>query len=258
MNLGLDGRAYIVTGGSSGLGLAAARALVADGAHVVLVARDADRLAVAAGDLGERAIHVAGDLAEPDLVTRTADVCRERFGRVDGGFVSYGGPEHGPAATMEDDALRTSVDRALVEPVRAVRDLVTASDQDASVLLLASTSTSTLQPIPGLVGSNLTRPGLWGFVKTLADEVGPDGTRVNLLIPGSFGTDRLDEVLRGRADADGSTVEFQRAHAAASIPLRRLGNPDELGRVAAFLLSPAASYVTGSAWRVDGGVIRGL
>lgn len=256
MDLGLAGRGFVVTGGTAGLGLATAQALVDDGAGVVVLSRDQQRVDAAVEQLGERASGLVGDLADLDLVRAAVERCRELHGRCDGGFVSYGGPTHGPAAAMTDDALEQSVARALVEPVRAVRDLVAHADDGASVVLLASTSTE--QPIPGLAGSNLTRPGLWGYVKTLADEVGPTGTRVNLLVPGSYATERLEEVFADRAATAGSTSDVQRAHAAESVPLRRIGDPAELGRVAAFLLSPAASYVTGSAWRVDGGAIRGL
>lgn len=255
MDLGLDGRAHVVTGGTSGLGRATAEVLVAEGARVVVVARTPEAVDGTVGALGERSIGLVGDLADPTLVTRAVAACREAFGRCDGGFVSYGGPPPGDAAGMDDDRLEVSVARGLVEPVRATRDLANGSDDGSSTVLLASSSVE--QPIPGLAGSNLTRPGQWGFVATLADELAPQ-KRVNLLVPGRFATPRLEEVFVARAEQSGRSVDEERAADAAAIPLARVGDPAELGRIVAVLLSPVASYVTGSAWRVDGGLVRGL
>ncbi len=257
MDLGLADRSFAVTGGTAGLGLAVARALVAEGARVVVASRTPERVAAAVDALGERARGLVLDIADADAPTRLVDAARAHGdGRFDGGFISYGGPVPGPATELGDDDLRRSVEAALVGPVRLVRDFAGACGEGGAVVAL--TSSSQYQPIPGLAGSNVTRPGIWGYVKALADEVGPRGVRVNCLVPGRYDTERVGELERDIAGRTGQSVEDVRASAEAAVPLRRIGDPDELGRVAAFLLSPAASYVTGTSWVVDGGALRGL
>lgn len=256
MDLGLDGRRYVVTGGTRGLGRAVARELVDEGAHVLVASRSPDHVDAAVADLGERTTGLAVDLTDPGAPARLLAGAREQLGGIDGAFVSYGGPPTGPAVDLDDEALAASVERALVGPVRVVRDVAAALGDGGAVVLL--TSTSSVEPIPDLAGSNVTRPGLWGYVKTLADEVAPRGVRVNALIPGSFATERMRELQADTAAREHTTPEEVAAAMAAEVPLGRLGEPRELGRVVTFLLSPAASYVTGSAWVVDGGKLRGL
>lgn len=256
MDLGLAGRTYLVTGGTSGLGRAVAGVLADEGANVVVASRDADRVAAAADELGANALGVVADLTDQGAPQALLDAIHARFGTLDGLLVSHGGPPASPAADLDDDKLAAAVAGSIVGPVRLVREVAADLGEGGSIVIL--TSTSSVEPIPGLASSNVARPAVWGYAKTLAAEVGPRGVRVNVLLPGRFATGRVAQLDRASAAREGITPEQARTRSEAAIPLRRLGDPDELGRVAAFLLSPAASYVTGAAWAVDGGNIRGL
>ncbi|MGH9292196.1 MAG: SDR family oxidoreductase [Acidimicrobiales bacterium] len=256
MDLDLKGRRYIVTGASRGLGLAVARELVAEGASVLVASRSAEAVEAAARDLGPSAVPLQCDLTDEDAPARLLETAMGRLGGLNGAFVSHGGPPASSAGEVSDDQLALAVEGSLLAPIRLVRALAAVLTSGDSIVVL--TSGSSLEPLAGLVTSNLTRPGMWAYVKTLADEVGPRGVRLNCVIPGSFATDRVLDLLRQQGEAEGRSLEDLRAEADGDVPLRRIGDPEELGRVATFLLSPAASYVTGSAWRVDGGRIRGL
>lgn len=256
MDLGLTDRHVVVTGASSGLGFATAQVLVAEGARVTVVARDEQRTTDAAARLGERALPAVVDLTDEDAPSRVVALATAAHGAIHGLFVSHGGPPPGPATELDDEALARALDVSLRAPLRVVRAVATAMEEGGAIAVL--TSSSSVQPIPGLASSNVTRPAVWGYCKTLADELGPRGIRVNVVLPGRYDTARLRELEAQWAQDRGTTPEQVRADAAAGVPLRRLGEPEELGRVAAFLLSPAASYVTGAAWPVDGGSIRAL
>jgi 3-oxoacyl-[acyl-carrier protein] reductase len=253
MDLGLADRVYILTGASRGLGLATAQALVADGARVVISSRDEERVAEAVADLGGPA-HAAGvtaDLSDPTAARELVDVATERFGRLDGALVSVGGPRPGTVASMTDDEWRQAFETVFLGSVRAARTFASALPEGGAVALVLSTSVKT--PLAGLGLSNGLRPGLAMAAKDMADEFGPRGVRVLSILPGRFMTDRSRELFAGADDPAAATAEVS-----ARIPLRRIGEPAEYGRVAAFLLSPAASYVTGTAVTVDGGSMRTL
>jgi 3-oxoacyl-[acyl-carrier protein] reductase len=205
---------------------------------------------------GERVAGLAADIADARTPARLIERAREAFGRLDGAFISHGGPPAGVASELDDDRLSRSLELATVGPIRLVRDIAAALDEGGAIAVL--TSSSSVQPIPGLASSNVARPAVWGYAKTLATELAPRGIRINVVLPGRFATERVAQLDTERAEREGRSVEDVRVDAEAGIPLRRLGDPLELGRVAAFLLSPAASYVTGAAWAVDGGVIQGL
>lgn len=243
MDLGLAGKVFLVTGGSRGLGLAGAQALVAEGAQVVLSARDDAAVQRAADQLG--AVGVAADQGDPASAERLVGAALDAYGRLDGALVSVGGPPAGGALSLSDAQWQAAFDSVFLGAVRLCRAVVGALPDHGGALALVL-STSVKAPIPGLAASNGLRPGLAMLAKTLADELGPRGVRVNGLLPGRIATDRLPE-LGGDAAAQ-----------ARAIPLRRDGEPSEFGRVAAFVLSPAASYVTGAMLPVDGGSLRAL
>lgn len=247
MDLGLGGRAFLVTGGSRGLGRAGAQVLRDEGADVVLSARTPADVEQAARELG--AVGVPADLADPATGPALVAAAVQAFGRLDGALLSVGGPPAGPTLELTDEQWTAAFDSVFLGVLRLVRALVPALPEGAgSVVLVLSTSVKS--PIPGLAASNGLRPGLGMLVKSLADELGPGGVRVNAVLPGRVATDRLREL-----DGPDPAVAAERA---GRIPLRRYGEPAELGRVAAFLLSPAASYVTGALVPVDGGAMRAL
>ncbi|MGC5290776.1 SDR family oxidoreductase [Micromonospora sp. DT231] len=253
MDLGLTDRVYVLTGASRGLGYATAQSLVADGARVVLSARDPEAVAAAAQRLGgpEHAVGVTADLTDPETPGQLVATAREHFGRLDGALISVGGPPAGNAAAITDEQWRLSFETVFLGTIRAVRTIAAALPEGGAIGLVLSTSAR--GPVPGLGISNGLRPGLVGAAKDISDDYGPRGVRVVGLLPGRILTDRNRELFAATGDP-----EQAQATAEASIPLRRLGDPAEFGRVAAFVLSPAASYLTGITLPVDGGALRGL
>ncbi|MER7920885.1 MULTISPECIES: SDR family oxidoreductase [unclassified Streptomyces] len=251
MDLGLKDRVYIVTGATRGLGNAAARQLVADGAKVVITGRDEQRAAAAAAELGPDAVGVAMDNADEQAPERLIETARERFGGFHGVLVSVGGPPPGFVADNTDDQWRAAFESVFLGAVRLAR--AAAAELDAGGVIGFVLSGSVYEPIPALTISNGLRPGLAGFAKSLADELGPRGIRVLGLLPARIDTDRVREL-----DSLSADPEATRAANESRIPLRRYGAPEEFGRVAAFLLSPAASYLTGLMVPVDGGMRHGF
>ncbi|GAA0392807.1 SDR family oxidoreductase [Micromonospora gifhornensis] len=253
MDLGLTDRVYVLTGASRGLGYATAQCLVADGARVVLSARRADEVAAATAALGgpDRAVGITADLADPATPGRLVEAAQQHFGRLDGALVSVGGPTPGSAASVDDEQWRHAFETVFLGSVRMVRTVAAALPDGGAIALVLSTSARA--PVPGLGISNGLRPGLAGVAKDVADEYGPRGVRVVGLLPGRIMTDRNRELFAASGDP-----EQAQAEAEAGIPLRRIGEPAEFGRVAAFVLSPAASYLTGITLPVDGGALRGL
>lgn len=252
MDLMLTDKVFVVTAASGGLGRATADQLVAEGARVVLVARREAKLADAVAALGaDRAATVAADLAEPDAAQRAVDVALARFGRLDGAFVSVGGPPKGGVLDNTDEQWRAAFDSVFLAALRVAR--ATVAGASGPVVLGFVLSTSVKAPLPAMAISNGLRPGLGMLVKQLGDELAPAGSRAFGLMPGSFYTDRIKWLYEQTADP-----EAQQAADAKLIPLGRLGDPVEFGRLAAFLLSPAGSYVTGTVIAVDGGRLRAL
>lgn len=251
MDLGLSERVYVITGGTRGLGLATARALVEDGARVVVSSRDPEAVRAAVGDLGsgtaaDRVEGLAADLAAPDTPARLLTAARDAFGRIDGALISVGGPPPATAAGATDDQWRTAFDAIFLGAVRCAREVAAALGDGGALAFVLSASARS--PLPGLGISNGLRPGLAMVAKDMADEFGRRGIRVVGLLPGRISTDRM--VQLDAADPDSVPARL------ATIPLGRYGAPAEFGRVAAFLLSPAASYLTGTMIPVDGGALR--
>jgi 3-oxoacyl-[acyl-carrier protein] reductase len=264
MDLGLRDRVYLVTGGSRGLGFAAAQALVAEGARVVLSAPHEATASSAAARLAQDATMadpvawVVADNADPAAPGQLIAAARDRFGRLDGALISVGGSPPGTVATTPDDAWRAAFESVFLGAVRLARilaaDLGGGTGQAGTgaciVFVLAS---SVRVPLAELAISNGLFPGLAGVVKTLAGELGPAGIRVNGVLPVRIATDRVRELDALRGDPD-----EVRARLSEHIPLRRYGEPEEFGRAAAFLLSPAASYITGAMVPIDGGAISSI
>jgi 3-oxoacyl-[acyl-carrier protein] reductase len=252
MDLQLEDRVFIVTGGARGLGRATAEQLVAEGARVVLSGRSQESLTAACEELGEgNAIGVPADNAQPDTPARLVAAALDSFGRLDGALVSVGGPAPGTVASSTDEQWTSAFESVFLGAVRIGRELAAVLPAGGSIAYVLSSSVKS--PITGLTISNGLRPGLAMVAKNLADELGPRGIRVNGLLPGRIATDRLKEL-----DAIGGDPEAARARATTAIPLARYGEPEEFGRAAAFLLSPAASYLTGVMLPVDGGALRSL
>jgi 3-oxoacyl-[acyl-carrier protein] reductase len=252
MDLGLNDRVYIVTGASRGLGQATARVLVDEGGRVVVSSRSPENVAAAVAGLGEEmaegVVADNGDAGTPHALVTAA---RQRFGRVHGALISVGGPPAGAVTAITDDQWRASFESVFLGAMRLARAIASELQEGGALVFVLSTSVK--QPIGGLAISNGLRPGLAMAAKTLADELGPKGIRVNGLLPGRVDTERVQEL-----DAMGGDAEEARRVNIEQIPLRRYGQPAEFGRAAAFLLSPAAGYVTGAMLPVDGGITRGL
>ena len=251
MDLGLADHTYIVTGGTRGLGRATAEVLVAEGARVVISSRSQESVDDAVAALGEAATGVVADNADPESPARLVAAARDTFGRVDGALISVGGPPAGPLSERTEEEWRAAFDSVFLGAMRLATTVADALTDGGSIAFVLSTSVKA--PVPNLGISNGLRPGLAMAAKTLADELGPNGVRVNGLLPGRVDTDRVRELDAMSGDA-AAAKEAQ----LAGIPLRRYGDPAEFGRTAAFLLSPAASYLTGVMLPVDGGLTRAL
>ncbi|MEU2249743.1 SDR family oxidoreductase [Streptomyces sp. NPDC019224] len=251
MDLGLKDRVYIVTGATRGLGYATARALVADGAKVIITGRDEKRAREAAAELGPDAVGLAADNADPAAAERLVEAAREGLGRLDGILISVGGPPPGGIADNTDEQWQAGFDTVFLGAVRLARAAASVLGEGGVIGFVLSGSVH--EPIPGLTISNGLRPGLAGVAKSMADELGPRGIRVVGLLPARIDTDRVRAL-----DALSGDAEAARTANEANIPLRRYGTPEEFGRTAAFLLSPAASYLTGIMVPVDGGHRHGF
>ena len=253
MDLGLADRRFLVGGASRGLGAAVARALAAEGARVAGVARTPE--------LGTEAsaaavIPVAVDLSNPDGAAQAVQAAVGSLGGLDGLVVNSGGPPGGTFATVDEAAWERAIAGTLLSTIRLIREALPhlRDGHDPAIVLVLSSSVR--EPIPGLVTSNVLRPGLAGLIKSLVTEIAP--IRINGVAPGRFATERVRSLDEARAAESGASVDEIEAQTRARIPLGRYGDPDELGRVVAFLLSPAASYLDGVILPVDGGMIRSL
>jgi 3-oxoacyl-[acyl-carrier protein] reductase len=262
MELGLRGKVALVTAASKGLGKAVALRLAQEGADVAICARGEAPLARAAAEIeaqtGRQALALPADVSDPSAVDALVEATIERFGRVDVLVTNAGGPPPGQFLDLTPEDWEAAARLTLMSAVRLCYGVVPAMKAQGAGAILAMTSITVKQPLPNLGLSNSLRLAVVGLVKTLADELAPFGVRVNAICPGWTHTARVDQLLRDRAERNSTTPEEEAAEIAAAIPLGRMGTPDEFAAVAAFLVSPAASYVTGVSLLVDGGMYRGV
>ncbi|HEY7285502.1 MAG TPA: SDR family oxidoreductase [Vicinamibacterales bacterium] len=262
MDLGLKNKVAMVGGASKGLGYAVARALAAEGAAVSIASRDADAIKRAADTItketGARVLQVAADLSTADAIARWHAETVKAFGGVDALFANTGGPPSGGPLAFDDRAWQSAFDLLLMSVVRTVRLVVPSMRERGGGAILVGTSSSVKEPIGNLALSNVFRSGVTSLAKTLSLELAADRIRVNTLIPGRIETDRLRSLDEINAKRTNTSVDEHRARNMAAVPLGRYGMPDEFGRVGAFLLSDAASYITGANVQVDGGLVKGL
>jgi len=262
MDLGLKNKVAMVGGASKGLGFAVARALAAEGAQVSIASRDTDGIGRAAESIGRETggtvLAVRADLSSADAIFSWHAATMARFGGVDLLFANTGGPPAGPSLSFDDAAWQSAFDLLLMSVIRTVRLVVPSMRARGGGAILIGTSLSVKEPVPNLALSNVLRSGVTSLAKTLSVELAPDKIRVNTLIPGRIATDRLRQLDEGNAKQAGIALDVQQARSAATIPLGRYGATEEFGRMGAFLLSEAASYVTGASVQVDGGLIKGL
>jgi 3-oxoacyl-[acyl-carrier protein] reductase len=255
MDLGLTGKRFLIGGGSRGLGNAIAQVLSDEGAKVLLMSRDEASLQQAATRIGENASFVAVDIASPGAVETLSKAVDEKLGGLDGILINAGGPPPGEVLGVTDEQWAQSFELLIGGPIRILRALTPKIEGEGAVLFI--TSSSVRQPIPNLDTSNVLRPGVAAMAKVLARELGPK-IRVNSLAPGRFDTDRVRSLDKGRAEAQGISIEEQVAQMNKTIPLGRYGEPEEMGRVGAFLLSPAASYLSGISVQADGAMVTAI
>jgi 3-oxoacyl-[acyl-carrier protein] reductase len=250
MDLKLADRRFLVGGASRGLGAAVSRVLAAEGARVAGVSLGPD------GSAGTGAVQITADLSDRDGPGQAVRAAVDALGGLDGLVVNSGGPPGGTFAAVDEEAWERAIAGTLQGTIRLIRDALPhlRDGRDPSIVIILSSSVR--EPIPALVTSNVLRPGLSGLIKSLVSEIAP--IRINGVAPGRFDTDRVRSLDQARATASGLTVEQVQAQTRERIPLGRYGDPDELGRVVAFLLSPAASYLDGVILPVDGGMLRSL
>jgi len=260
MDLNVKDRAAMVAASSKGLGYGVAKALAADGAKVSMCSRTEADINAAAGRLadetGAETLATACDVTDPAAIQKWVDRTVEKWGQVNMLLVNAGGPPAGLFKELTDEQWQAGFNLTLMSSIRMIRAVIPHMPSGSAILTV--TSSSVKEPIPRLALSTVMRSGVVGLVKTLADELADDGIRVNNLIPGRIDTDRVAQLDANTAEKTGKSVAEVRAQAEQSIPLKRLGTIDDFGKAGAFLLSPAADYITGADLVVDGGKMRSI
>lgn len=255
MDLGLKGLRALVTGASKGLGFATAELLAAEGAKVAINGRDRARLEAAAAGIGAYAL--PADLAKPAAAAELVERAAEALGGLDLLVCNAGGPPPAAFDELDDAAWQRAVELSFLSAVRLTRAALPYLRASKAASVLAVTSYAVKQPVPKLILSNSVRAAAVGLMKSLSNELGPEGIRCNSILPGWTETERVGELLAARAKAKGTSVEAELALQMQDCPLGRMARPEEFARAAVFLLSPAASYITGVALTVDGGMYKG-
>jgi 3-oxoacyl-[acyl-carrier protein] reductase len=262
MDLGLNGKRALVTGASRGLGYAAARALAMEGTHVVLNSRTNEKVAKAARELAEESgvpiVPLAGDIADPLVPLNLVKDAAASLDGLDLLVTNAGGPPAGSFESFDEADWQKAIDLSFMSHVRLIRAALPFLRQSSAASVLTITSYSVKQPIPNLILSNSIRAATVNLTKSLALELGRDGIRFNSILPGWTETERVYELLSARAEANQTSVEEELDKQMEASPLGRMAQPSEFANVAAFLLSPAASYLTGVMLSVDGGMYKGV
>lgn len=261
MDLRLKDKRALVTGASRGLGHATARALAKEGCKVAINGRDEAKIKSAAESLsretGTQVIGLAGDVSILDIPENLIQQTVEAFSGLDILVTNAGGPPAGAFESFDEEAWQKAVDLSLMSHVRLIRAALPYLRTSSAASVLTVTSMSIKQPIVNLVLSNSVRAATVGLTKSLALELGKDGIRFNSILPGWTETERVTELMAARAKANNSTVEEETRKQSEQSPLGRLGQPEEFANAAAFLVSPAASFITGVMLNVDGGMYKG-
>ncbi|MFN4141596.1 SDR family oxidoreductase [Aestuariivirga sp.] len=257
MNLELEGRTALICGASQGLGFAIAEALAEEGCKVGLLARNASKLDARVKDFTKRglaAVPLPADMGHWEQVKAAL----AQFGAPDILVNNSGGPPPVDVTAVDPVLWRSQFEAMVLNQMRLTEAALPAMRQRAFGRILSVASTSIVEPFPSLAISNSLRAALAGWMKTLAGQVARDGVTVNMLLPGSFATERIDRLNARDAESRGVPLSRVVAEASAEIPLGRYGDPKEFGVVAAFLASPKASYITGQMIRIDGGATKSL
>jgi len=261
MELHLKGKSAFIAGASRGLGYAVARGLLLEGCRVVINGRNNINLDSAAARLinetGGMVVPLSGDVTDPDVPALLMRSTVDALGSLDLLVTNSGGPPPGQFENVADADWYKAIDSSLMSHVRLIRAALPHLQDSEIPSVLTITSISVKQPIPNLILSNSIRAATVGLTKTLALEIGHTGIRFNSILPGWTTTERVTELLTNRAAQNGTTVEFEIARQSSESPLGRLATPEEFANAAVFLLSPAASYITGVMLTVDGGMYKG-
>jgi len=262
MDLKLKGKAALVCGSSQGIGRAIADALAAEGADVAINSRSPDKLVLVREEIvratGARVTAIPGDLTDPDAIDDVVDAARAAFGKLDILVTNTGGPPSGPFEDHNAKVWRHAIAQNLESVVNLVREALPGMKQQQWGRIINVTSISVKQPVAGLILSNSIRAAVTGFAKTIANEAAPFGVTVNNILPGYTRTERLQDLADAVAGRTGGKPGDVYESWVKEIPAGRLGTPEELGALAAFLASEQASYITGQSIAVDGGWIKGL
>jgi 3-oxoacyl-[acyl-carrier protein] reductase len=262
MDLGLQGKAALVCGASQGLGRAIAEALAAEGASVVINSRSPEKLGDVAAEItastGVRAAVAAGDLTDPEAVADVVARAQAAFGKIDILVSNTGGPPSGPFEDHSAEVWRQAIAQNLESVINLVRAVLPGMKERKWGRIVNVTSISVKQPVGGLILSNAIRAGVTGFAKTIANEAGPFGVTVNNVLPGFTRKERLVPLAGASAERTGASVEDIYEGWERDVPAGRLGEPEELAALTAFLCSEKAAYITGQSVAVDGGWIKGL
>ena len=262
MDLGLKGKVALVGGSSRGLGRAVARELAAEGCAVVLCSRDPDAIARAGAEIaqqtGAETIAVAANLSDAGGAAHVVSTAMSRFGQVDVLVTNTGGPPAGSFESQSPEAWRCAMAQILESVLNLTRGILPGMKERQWGRIVNITSIAVKQPVDGLILSNSVRAAVTGFARTLANEVAPHGITVNNVLPGYTRTERLVELAGHLARTRGTDVREAYVQWEREIPMGRLGEPDELAALVAFLASPRAAYITGTSIAVDGGWTRSL